>query len=210
MTTVDRREALKVIATTAAAGLAGFREDDLLAAREVAVRASEARRAGTQAYAPQFFTDEEWRTVRILVDDIIPRDERSGSATDAGVPEYIDFLLFDQTPAGDRQAPSSAQVGIRGGLRWLDGESRSRHDGKAYADCTPAQRHAILDDIAWPERAQPEFSHGVAFFTRMRDLTGSGFFSSKMGVEDLRYTGNTVVPRWTGCPEPVLRKLGIS
>ena len=68
---------------------------------------------------------------------------------------------------------------------------------------------AVLDDIAWPERARPELSQGVEFFNRMRDLTASGFYSSKMGVEDLQYLGNTVVPEWHGCPPEALARLGV-
>jgi hypothetical protein len=155
--------------------------------------------AGPRAAVPVFFTAHEWETVRILVDLIIPRDERSGSATDAGVPEFMDFILNDQN---DMQEP------IRGGLAWLDNECRERF-GKNFVDCADAQRHTVLDDIAWPERARPELSHGVEFFNRIRDLTASGFYSSKMGVEDLQYLGNTVVPEWRGCPPEALARLGV-
>jgi hypothetical protein len=158
-----------------------------------------ARVAAATTYDPVFFTPHEWQTVRILVDLIIPRDERSGSATDAGVPEFMDFILNDQA---DMQEP------IRGGLAWLDNECRERF-GKTFVDCADARRHTVLDDIAWPERARPELSHGVEFFNRMRDLTASGFYSSKMGVEDLRYLGNTVVPEWHGCPPEALARLGV-
>ena len=75
---------------------------------------------------------------------------------------------------------------------------------------TSAERQAVLDDIAWPTRARPELSQGVAFFNRFRDLTASGFFSSKIGVDDLRYRGNTVVMEWAGCPDEALAKLGVS
>jgi len=150
-------------------------------------------------YAPRFFAPHEWRTVRILADLIIPRDERSGSACDARVPEFIDFMMTDQ-PEG--------QVPMRGGLRWLDSHCHDRF-GAAFADCTPTQRSAVLDDLAWPARARPELAAGVAFFTRFRDLTASGFWSSRIGVADLGYLGNTVVPEWTGCPEPALIKLGV-
>src|SRR5690606_24943913 len=114
-----------------------------------------------------FFTPHEFATASALADLIIPRDERSGSATDAKVPEYIDFILHDV--AGD-----STRTSIRGGLAWLDAESHRRfqHD---FVDLAPAQHTAILDDIAYPDRAMPEMSHGVAFFSRFRDLVGSGF-----------------------------------
>jgi hypothetical protein len=159
-----------------------------------------ARLAKGVSYAPAFFTAHEWQTVRILVDLIIPRDERSGSATDAGVPEFMDFILNDQT---DMQNP------MRGGLAWLDNECRDRF-GKAFVECSDTERTAVLDDIAWPAKAKPELSNGVEFFNQMRDLTASGFFSSKMGVEDLQYLGNRVVAEWQGCPPEALAKLGVS
>lgn len=146
-----------------------------------------------------FFTETEWRTVTVLVDDIIPRDQRSGSATDAGVPDFMDFILNEG---------GGLQTRIRGGLAWLDGESRARY-GKPYAEAAERQRHGLLDDIAWPGRARPEHSHGVAFFNTFRDFTASGFFSSQMGMEDLQYLGNTVVAEWNGCPPQALQKLGV-
>jgi hypothetical protein len=149
---------------------------------------------------PRFFTPHEWRTVRVLVDLIIPRDERSGSATDAGVPEFMDFIMVDQP---------GARTAMRGGLRWVDHECERRF-GKTFVDCAHAQQTALLDDIAWPARAKPEMSQGVAFFNNFRDLTASGFWSSRMGVADLRYIGNAVVREWKGCPEEALKKLGVS
>ncbi len=135
----------------------------------------------------------------MLVDLIIPRDERSGSATDAGVPEFMDFILVEFS---DNRLP------IRGGLAWLDAECRQRFD-KPFVACAATERTAMLDDIAWPARARPEMSQGVAFFNRFRDLTSSGFWSSEMGVKDLRYQGNTFVQTWNGCPAPALTKLGV-
>jgi gluconate 2-dehydrogenase gamma chain len=150
-----------------------------------------------------FFTAAEWRTVGVLADDIIPRDGRSGSATDAGVPAFIDFHL-SLPESGD-----DTRVAIRGGLAWLNTESRVRFK-KNYAALTPALRHQILDDISWPAKAKPEFSHGTTFFSRFRDLVGSGFFSSAMGWKDLKYEGNVFNPEWKGCPEPAMKKLGVS
>ncbi|HUC40440.1 MAG TPA: gluconate 2-dehydrogenase subunit 3 family protein [Gemmatimonadales bacterium] len=150
-------------------------------------------------FAPTFFTPHEWDTVRVLVDLIIPRDERSGSATEAGVPEFMDFMMTDRP---DGQTP------MRGGLAWLDNESLERNS-KTFLEATEQQRTAILDDIAWPKKAKPEMSQGVAFFNMFRDLTASGFWSSKIGVADLDYRGNTFVADWTGCPPEALQKLGV-
>lgn len=156
-------------------------------------------RAAAGTYQPTVFTPHEWETVNVLVDIIIPRDERSGSATDAGVPEFMDRILVlypeDSLP-------------IRGGLAWLDHECVDRF-GRPFAQCNTNERNAVLDDIAWPSRAKPEVSQGVAFFNRFRDFTATGFFSSKMGVADLQYQGNTFVAQWTGCPPEALHKLGV-
>jgi len=164
-----------------------------------AARDASAARANGGTVTHKFFTPHEWDTVEVLVDLVIPRDERSGSATDAGVPAFMDFILDEY---------KNNRVPIRGGLAWLDRECTDRF-GTTFVDCSVAQRTAVLDDIAWPKRAKPEHSQGVAFFNRFRDLTASGFWSSKMGVEDLQYIGNVVNPDWKGCPPEALKKLGV-
>jgi hypothetical protein len=151
-------------------------------------------------YEPKFFTAAEWQTVRVLADLVIPADERSGGATDAGVPEFMDFMMLDRP---------DQQLWMRGGLAWLDAES-TRRSGRRFTEADDRQRRALLDDIAWPARSAPRLSQGVAFFTAFRDLTASGFWSSRIGVADLQYQGNTVVPEWTGCPSEALAKLGVS
>jgi len=151
----------------------------------------------------KFFTAAEWKTVSVLADDVIPRDGRSGSATDAGVPAFIDFHLS----VPETEEPT--RVAMRGGLAWLNTEARTRFK-KNYASLTADQRHQILDDIAWPDRAKPQFSQGAAFFTRFRDFVASGFFSSAMGWKDLQYQGNVFNPNWQGCPPEAMQKLGVS
>jgi hypothetical protein len=160
-----------------------------------------AARAATPktAYKPKFFTDREYTMVGVLSNLIIPKDDRSGSATDAGVPEFMDFMMIDQP---------NRQTAMRGGLAWIDLECQDRFD-KRFLECADADRAAVLDDIAWPKRAKPEHAAGVAFFNSFRDLTASGFWSTKMGVEDLQYIGNTMVPEWKGCPPEALKKLGL-
>ena len=198
MKRLSRREAVGLMAAAPLALVLRWTPADADRAARLA-RHARATGSGGAPYAPAFFTPHEWETVRLLVDLIIPRDERSGSATDAGVPEFMDFMMMDRP---DGQTP------MRGGLAWLDAESR-RRTGQTFLACTAAQRSALLDDIAWPARARPELGHGVAFFSSFRDLTAAGFWSSAMGVEDLRYLGNRWVPQWTGCPDEALRKLGV-
>jgi hypothetical protein len=149
----------------------------------------------------KFFTAHEDATVRVLVDLIIPRDERSGSATDARVPEFMDFMLAE--------AVERNQVEMRGGLAWLDTECRKRFNTN-FIKSTDTQRKQVLDDISWPDKAKPEFSNGVSFFNSIRDMTASGFFSSAMGWKDVRYIGNVFNPGWDGCPSEVLQQLGVS
>ena len=192
---VDRREAIKAMA------LLPFAFSFDLSGPQVA-RAATVFTAPAP-YAPKFFTASEWRTVRMLADYIIPRDSRSGSATDAKVPEYMDFLM------SDKEASTSSKVAMRGGLGWLDFECVDRF-GTTFVKSTDAQRRQVLDDIAWPAKAKPEHSHGVAFFNRFRDLTASGFFSSKMGWDDVRFVGNTFNPNWNGCGAEANAKLGVS
>lgn len=197
--TVSRREALGVIGLIPAVALFEWKP---AAAERAAVAAQRALGEVAQGkpYVPKNFTAHEWRTVRMLVDYIIPRDARSGSATDAAVPEFMDFMIGERT---DMRVP------LKGGLAWLDTECRERN-GIAFVGATDGQRRAILDDIAYPKKAPAALGHGVAFFNSFRDLTAGGFFSSKMGVADVQYLGNTAVPEWKGCPKPATDKLGVS
>lgn len=189
-----RRDVLKVIGTVPAAALVPLAP---LGSGRVA-QAARARAAEEKAYQPKILTPHEWKTVRLLSDLIIPADERSGSATQAGVPEFIDDWL------GVRKGMLLAEV--RGGLTWLDLEC-NRLFGHDFADCTAAQQTEILDRIAFPGKAAPEDAHAVAFFSRLRDLVVTGFFSSEMGVKDLPYLGNTTVAEWRGCGPEVEAKL---
>jgi len=145
-------------------------------------------------YQRKVFDDHQWRTVQVLCDLIIPADEHSGSATAAGVPEFIDDWLEFRKREDDNDN-LSAQV--LGGLTWLDTESNTLFQ-KDFVAATVAQQKQILDRIAWPARAARADRPWAAFFTRFRDLTVSGFFSSKMGVADLPYLGNKAVGEWKG------------
>jgi gluconate 2-dehydrogenase gamma chain len=196
---VTRRAALKVLGTVPVAAAL----TPVVAHSETIGAATEAAIAVQQAAAPKFFNAHEWSTVRMLVDYIIPRDEHSGSATDAKVPEYMDFLL------AEKDANVNTQIAMRGGLGWLDNECRRRFQ-KTFIAATDAQRRQVLDDIAYPQRAPAGMSYGVTFFNRFRDMTASGFYSSAMGWKDLEYIGNVTNPGYDGCPPAALAKLGVS
>lgn len=194
---LNRRDVLKAMTVLPAAALV-----PLSSAAGEAQKPKMAPAAGQAAatYQRKVLDDHEWKTVRALSDLIIPADDRSGSASDAGVPEFIDDWLDFK---GDR-----LQAQIRGGLTWLDLECNRlfTHD---LVDCSAEQQKQILDRIAYPKKAAPEDANAVAFFNELRDLVVSGFFSSKMGVKDLPYLGNQMVAEWKGCPSDVMAKLGV-
>ncbi|HWA40881.1 MAG TPA: gluconate 2-dehydrogenase subunit 3 family protein [Gemmatimonadales bacterium] len=194
MSEMNRRQAITALAAMSAT--LGIPVQILEAAQKQAIRyqLSDA----PPRFEPRFFTAAELATATLLGDLIIPRDAKSGAASDAKVPEYMDFICAEYHSTGDW---------MRSGLNWLEGHSTGRF-GKRFVDLTPDQRSAILDDIAWPARAKPEHRAGVTFFNRFRDLTASGFWSSQMGVEDLQYIGNTFVAQWNGCPPEAKAKIG--
>jgi len=196
---MSRREAVQLLAALPFAAALSMPSADMERARRFVESAHHAAADGV-AFAPRFFSAAEFRTAGILADMIIPRDERSGSATDAGVPEFMDFMMIDR--------PTN-QTWMREGLAWLEAQSNTRFK-KSFADSSEGEREQILNDIAWPARAPAAMADGVTFFNHFRDLTSSGFWSSRIGVKDLRYMGSTFNPNWNGCPPEALSKLGVN
>lgn len=145
-----------------------------------------------------YFDKHEMATIAILADLIIPRDGRSGSATDVKVPDFIEFIVKDEP---EHQLP------LRGGLKWLDVYCLNSYN-HAFIDCTVQQQKSVLDQIAYPAKAKPGMQQGVAFFNKMRDLTAIGFFTTKIGIEDLGYKGNSP-GKWDGVPVDVLKQYGL-
>jgi hypothetical protein len=194
----DRRDFIKFMAAAPMAHLAVTAldlEEAAALTRETLAKMAERG----QQYQPKVFTPAEWRTARVLVDYVIPRDARSGSATDAKGPEFMDVFM---------ETRENMKTWMRTGLAWLDEECHKRFS-KAFVDCDDTQRKAVLDDIAWPRRARQEMQAGVRFFSNFRNFTASGFWSSQMGVQDLQYMGNRPMAQWNGCPAPALDKLGV-
>lgn len=149
-------------------------------------------------FAEQFFNKHEMQTITVLADIIIPRDANSGSASDAGVPAFIEFMAKDKP---------ELQTPLRGGLTWVDNQMKRRFETD-FISSTDAQRIALVEDIAYPERKKSGMSQGISFFSLMRNLTASGFWSSKIGIKDLGYMGNTP-NQWDGPPEDVIRQYGL-
>ena len=147
----------------------------------------------------KFFDEHEMKTISTLTDIIIPKDEVSGSATEAGVPDFIEFMAKDRP---EYQTP------LRGGIKWLDLQCMRKFNAD-FISCKSEQQIEMVDEIAFPEKAKPEMRAGVSFFNTMRDLTACGFFTSKMGLSDLGYMGNRP-NQWNGVPQDVLDQYGLS
>lgn len=144
-----------------------------------------------------FFNEHELETIAVLCDIILPKNESFGSATDAKVPEFIEFMAKDLP---------FHQMPLRGGIMWLDSFCNRKY-GKEFKKCTNEEQLAVCDLIAYPKKTRPEHKQGEKFFSKMRDLTLTGYYTSKMGIEDLGYKGNT--PNvWDGVPEDVLKAHG--
>lgn len=146
----------------------------------------------TGKYAPKFFPAHQYEMLTTLCDTIIPKDEKSGGAVEAGSPEFIDLLTSEN---------EEYQLVLGGGLMWLDNLCTDRYSS-VFLDCTPEQRKEILDLIAFRKNAKTDLSlsQGVAFFAFLRRLTCDGFYTSKIGIEDLQYIGNTALREFPGCP----------
>lgn len=205
---MDRRESLKLIVTGAVAApavVAGCNTDDkkTVAAAEPTFNLdrnpAEVENEKRILAMPEFFTEHEMATIAILSDIIIPKDEVSGSATDAKVPDFIEFIVKDMP---HHQTP------LRGGLRWLDMQCLTRYNN-AFKDCAKDQQIEMIDQIAYPKKAKPEMAAGVSFFNKMRDMVATGFYTSQIGVKDIGYIGN-MAAQWNGVPDDVLKQYGLA
>ena len=195
---LERRAILRLMAAMPASALFSAARSTTAIPKELATGLVSPETAAP--YQPKVFNPHEWNTVHALCDLIIPADERSVSATAAGVPEFIDDWL-------DLQRGNLLST-IRGGVAWLDIEC-NRLFGTDFIAATAGQQQQILDRIAYPKKAAPEDASAVAFFNHFRDLVVSGFFTSESGIKDLPYLGNEPQSDWQGCPTPALAKLGL-
>ncbi|MGA8101162.1 MAG: gluconate 2-dehydrogenase subunit 3 family protein [Candidatus Acidiferrales bacterium] len=189
---VARRDILKTLALGAVGG--SVLQVIPAAAAEYAHQLVQNEKAESPAgkYAPKYFSAHQYETLSSLCDSIIPKDDHSGGAVEAGAPEFIDLLTSEN---------EEYQAKLGGGLMWLDNFCTDRYE-KQYLDCTPEQREEVLGLIAYRKNAKQnaEVSQGVAFFAFLRQLTCDGFYTSKIGIADLGYVGNTALGEFPGCP----------
>jgi len=189
---ITRRDVLKTLALGVAGG--GVLQVIPLEAAELAHQTVHKEKAAAPAgkYTPKYFTPKQYETLTWLCDTIIPKDEKSGGALEAGAPEFIDLLTSEN---------ENFQLALGGGLMWLDTHCIDQY-GKVFMECTPEQRKEILDLIAFRKNAKkdPVLSQGVAFFAFVRKMTCDGYYTSKIGIADLQYIGNVTRSEWPGCP----------
>ena len=189
---ISRRDVLKNLAVGAAGGsvLQMIPAEAAALAHQIVHREKAASAAGK--YTPKFFSAHVYETLATLCDTIIPEDEKSGGAVEAGAPEFIDLLCSEN---------EEFQLQIGGGLNWLDNTCRDRYE-HTFLECTPGQEKEILDLIAYRKNAKsdPSLSQGIAFFGHLRQMTCDAFYTSKIGIADLQYIGNTALAEFLGCP----------
>jgi gluconate 2-dehydrogenase gamma chain len=189
---ISRRDILKTLAVGAAGGSV-LQVIPAEAAEYIhqLVRTEKAA-APSAKYTPKYFSAQQYATLIFMCDAIIPKDEHSGGAVEGGAPEFIDLLTSEN---------EKFQLQLGGGLFWLDGFSSDRY-GKPFPECTPQQKTEIMDLLAYRENARKDatLSQGVAFFALLRNMTCDAFYTSKIGIADLQYIGNTTVREFPGCP----------
>jgi len=186
-----RRDLLRTIGISLSLTAGGLDVITAEAAQHVhrMVRESKAGHPGRAKgdYKPKLFTAHEYASLRRLVELIIPADEKSKGALDAGAAEFIDLLAS----ANDELAAI-----YTGGLAWLDREMVRRY-GADFVSSKPEQQTALLDLIAFRRNASAELNAGVSFFAWARNMTVDAFYTSKIGMEDLGYMGNGAMSTFT-------------
>lgn len=202
---MNRRDSLKALGLTAlstsvlASACRDTNEKSIPAKIEdVAGRENWETERDAKINSETFFTQHEMETITVLANIIIPKDNVSGNASDAKVPEFIEFIVKD--------IPEH-QIPMRGGLKWLDIQCFNRFE-KSFIETNATDQISLIDEIAYPNKAKPEMSAGVSFFNRMRSLTASGFYTTKIGIDDIGYVGNQP-NQWDGVPPDVLKQYGM-
>jgi gluconate 2-dehydrogenase gamma chain len=191
-TGISRRDVLKTLTLGVAGG--GVLQVIPLEAAELAHQMvhKEKQAAPAGKYTPKFFTAKQYEAISWLCDSIIPKDDKSGGALDAGAPEFIDLLTSEN---------EDYQLALGGGLMWLETRCVDQY-GRVFMECAPEQRKELLDLIAFRKNARKDagLSQGVAFFAFLRKMTCDGYYTSKVGIADLQYIGNVTRSAWLGCP----------
>ncbi|GAC1672653.1 MAG: gluconate 2-dehydrogenase subunit 3 family protein [Candidatus Acidiferrum sp.] len=188
---ISRRDVLRTLAISTAGGSV-LQVIPAAAAEYVHQTVHQEKTATGGRFAAKYFNAHEYATLRSLCDAIIPKDEKSGGALEAGAPEFIDLLTSENV---------KYQMSLRGGLAWLDNFCNDRFS-TSYLDSKPDEKQEVLNLIAFRKNATKDhtLSQGVVFFSLVRSLTCDAFYTSKIGIADLQYMGNTSLREFPGCP----------
>ena len=187
---ISRRDILRTLAVGAVGG--SVLQVIPAEAAEYVHQVVRGEKSATGKYIPKYFSAAQYTTLTALCGAIIPKDDRSAGAVEAGAPEFIDLLTSENEEFQHR---------LGGGLMWLENLCVDRY-ANPYLSCSPAQQKEVLDAIAFRRNAKsdPALSPGIAFFTLLRNMTCDAFYTSKIGIDDLQYIGNTSVRDFPGCP----------
>ena len=209
---MDRRESLKSIVLGSLAGglvLTGCKPDE---EQEMAQaidqkagdyygRTPEERERDKELMEEELLSDHERELLTVLCDVILPPGDTYKGASDADVAGFIEFMAKD---IPELQTP------LRGGLLDLEHQCYQAFD-KSFVNATEAEQKELIEPIAYYDPDVPELERdpAVNFFSLVRNLTLTGFYTSKIGIEELGYKGNS--PNvWDGVPEEVLAQHGVS
>jgi len=173
-------------------------ENALLAGGTIGGRTAEEKQRDQELLSETFFTDDERKKLSTMVDIIMPKDDESPAATELGVVDFMEFMMKDQP---------GYQTPMRGGLMWLDFEADEKFS-KSFNELSESELITIVEEVAWPDKAKPEYEGAVRWFNMLRNLTCSGYFSTEAGWKYIGYVGNTP-NAWDGVPEQVMDKHGM-
>ena len=206
----ERREILRYIGMAAVAGtFPGFSKWVFACPQDHPQPVTSKPAAGP--YKPLFFSPQHYAMVEHIAEMIIPEDDTPG-AKQAGVAEFIDFMVANRVPvsashdirstADAIEMGNEAQNRFISGLDWINARCHSEF-GHLFMDCTPEQQNSLLEELAYKAKFKPTTESGRAFFQLMREYTVVGYYTTKIGLESLGYAGlRTVWPSMPGCTHP--------
>jgi hypothetical protein len=209
---IDRREALRFIGmASAAAAFPGFSQWVFACSHPSHELSLAGMAAVPTPYKALFFSPEQFRLIEHIAGMIIPADDTPGAA-EAGVAEFIDFMVANRVPVNARSEIRStddairqgqaAQVRFISGIEWINAHSESEF-GHLFMDSSAEQQKSLLEELAYKAKFKPTTEPGREFFQMMRDYTVVGYYTSKIGLQSLGYPGlRTAWPKMPGCTHP--------
>lgn len=210
---IERRQILRFIALASVAGTyPGFSKWCFACVPDhVTSTISRSAQTKLEPFKPLFFPPPKYRMLEHLTEMIIPADDTPG-AKEAGVAEFIDFMVANRVPiTANRDVRSTddalelgneAQNRFLSGLDWMNARCKSEF-GRGFMDCLPEQQQSFLEELAYKAKFKPTNESGREFFRLLRDYTVVGYYTTRIGLESLGYPGLRVVwPSMPGCNHP--------